>query len=381
MLPYSRQYLDEDDIQAVIDVLRSDWITTGPMLDSFERDFAALVGSKEAVAVSSGTAALHSAMHAIGIKPGDEVIVSPITFAATVNCIVYQGGTPVFADVEEDTLLLNPEKAIKKVSDRTKAIISMDYGGRPCDYDALQKVADQFDLILVADACHSLGARYKKRDVGTLADLTTFSFHPVKHITTGEGGMITTESKAWADRIKKFRNHCIQKDFRQRAEQNTWKYEIHELGFNYRLTDIQCALGRSQLKKLPRWINRRREIARQYDEAFSEISSLKLLTGPSNVIHAYHLYVIRLILDRISCDRSVIYQELRNEGIGVNVHYIPVYLHPYYRKRFGIGPGLCPVAESVYEEILSLPIFPSMSADDVEKVIQTVRNIMGKYSV
>ncbi len=379
MLPYSRQSLDEDDINAVIDVLRSEWITTGPQVDAFEQAFATCTGSREAVALSSGTAALHSAMHAIGIEPGDEVIVSPMTFAATVNSIVYQGGTPVFVDVEENTLLIDPNQVKKKVSPRTKAILSVDYGGQPCNYDALQEIADDCDLILVADACHSLGANYKNRKVGTLADLTVFSFHPVKQITTGEGGMVATENKQWANKIRQFRNHCIETDFHQRAEQKTWIYEIHDLGFNFRITDFQCALGNSQLKKLPDLVARRQVIASQYDAAFSDLPFLNLLTTSPNVSHAYHLYVIRLKLDLLACDRAVIYNALRTEGIGVNVHYIPVHLHPFYRQRFGTGPGLCPVAETVYNEILSLPIFPRMSAADVDHVITSIRNVLGNY--
>ena len=379
MLPYGRQWLDDDDVAAVVEVLRSDWLTTGPKVSKFEQAFADFVGGGEAVAVSNGTAALHVAMYAVGIGPGDEVIVPPMTFAASANCVVFQGGRPVFADVDTDTLLLDPSQVEVKITPHTRAIIAVDYTGQPCDYDALRTIADRHGLVLVDDACHALGGSYKGRTVGTLADLNTFSLHPVKHITTGEGGVITTDDPALARRMRVFRNHGITSDHRQREQQGSWFYEMVDLGYNYRLTDFQCALGMSQLRKLPSWVARRQEIARRYNDAFAGIYTVEPLGIRTDVSHAYHLYVVQLKLEQLQADRATIFSALRAEGIGVNVHYIPVHLHPFYRQRFGTGPGMCPVAEAAYEHILSLPIFPRMSDADVEDVITAVRKVVEAY--
>lgn len=369
-IPYARQLIDEADIEAVIEVLLSDWLTTGPKVEEFEQAFADFVGAKHAVAVSSGTAALHAAMYAANIGAGDEVIVPPMTFVATVNAVVFQGGTPVFSDVEEDTLLLNPRIVEEKITSRTKAIIAVDYAGQPCDYDVLRTIAEKHGLILVADACHALGARYKGRNVGTLADLTIFSFHPVKHITTGEGGMITTDDSMLVERMRRFRNHGINYDHASRSEQGTWYYEMTDLGYNYRITDFQCALGLSQLRKLPLFLERRLEIAQIYDRELASLDSIKPLSASPDVTHSYHLYVIRVQ------ERDSIFAFLRRKGVGVNVHYIPVHLHPFYRQRFGTGEGLCPASEAAYEGILSLPIFPEMSDQEVERVVHELRRLV-----
>ncbi len=378
-IPYGRQWIDEDDIQAVVDVLRSDWITTGPKVAEFEQALADFVGAKETIAVSSGTAALHAAMYAIGIGPGDEVILPPMTFAATANAVVFQGGTPVFADVDPETLLIDPAQVEGKISPCTKAIIAVDYAGQPCDYDALRSIADKHNLFLVADACHSLGAIYKEKNVGTLADLTIFSFHPVKHITTGEGGIIITEDTHLAKKIRNFRNHGIEEDHNQRVLNDTWHYEIQDIGYNYRITDFQCALGISQLKKLPKWIARRQAIAKTYDYSFSEHPIIQPLHLKSFVLHSYHLYVVCLNLGKLKVDRGVVFKALRKMGIGVNVHYIPVYLHPFYRSTFSIDPGLCPIAERIYQRILSLPIFPHMSEKECQMVIESINKVSKKY--
>ena len=370
MIPYGRQTIDDEDIKAVIEVLRSDWLTTGPKVAEFEEALARYVGAKYAVAVSSGTAALHCAMYALGIGPGHEVIVPTMTFAASANCVVYQGGIPVFVDVAPDTLLIDPQDVERKITPQTKAIIAVDYAGQPCDYDALKEIADRHHVSLVADACHSLGATYRGRSVGSLADLSVFSFHPVKHITTGEGGMITTDNEEYAKRLRIFRNHGITSDHRQREAQGSWFYEMVDLGYNYRITDFQCALGMSQLQKLPRWLERRQEIARQYDEAFAEIKGINPLAVKVDVRHAYHLYVVRINQDETGMGRGEFFQALRSRGIGVNVHYIPVHLHPFYQNRFGTGRGLCPVAESAYEQILSLPIYPAMTDEEIKIVVQ-----------
>jgi len=379
LLPYGHQWLDEADFAAVMEVLRSDWLTTGPKVEEFERVFAQTVGVREAVAVSSGTAALHAAMFALGIGPGDEVIVPAMTFAASANCVVYQGGTPVFADVDPETLLLDAAQVEVRVTPRTRAVIAVDYAGQACDYDALRDIAHRHKLALVADACHALGGSYKGRPVGYLADLSTFSFHPVKHITTGEGGMITTDDPELARRMRTFRNHGITTDSRQREEQGSWFYEMVELGYNYRMTDFQCALGLSQLSKLPAWIARRREVARAYDRAFAGLPEVRPLRVRPEVGHAYHLYMVQLQLERLKVDRARIFSALRAEGIGVNVHYIPVHLHPFYRRRFGTGPGLCPVAEAAYGQLLSLPMFPHMNDHDVDDVVQSVYRVSEEY--
>lgn len=376
MIPYGKQYIDEEDIKAVDAILRSDWLTTGPTVDQFEKSFADFVGARYAVAVNSGTAALHAAMFALGIGPGDEVIVPAMTFAATANCVVFQGGTPVFADVDPTTLLIDPASIESRLSPNTKAIIAVDYAGQPCDYWDLEDLATRHDLILVADACHSLGGRYKDKSVGTLAALNTFSFHPVKHVTTGEGGMITAADKSLADRMRLFRNHGISMDHRQRGDMGSWFYEITDLGYNYRITDFQCALGIRQLMKLPKSIERRREIAQRYDESFQDLPRVKPLSVDTAAFHAYHLYVVRLDLEGTNLDRSIVFKHLREAGIGVNVHYIPVHLHPFYQKRFETYPGLCPVAEQVYEEIISLPMYPTLSDAEQEYVIRSLTEFL-----
>jgi len=372
-LPYGRHLVDSADIAALVEVLQSDWLTTGPRVVEFESAVAAFVGARHGVAVSSGTAALHAAMHALGVGPGDEVIVPAITFVATANAVVFQGGTPVFADVDADTLLVDPADIKRKITAKTKAIVAVDYAGQPCDYDALRGIADQYGLALVADACHALGGIYKGRMVGSLADLTVFSFHPVKHITTGEGGMVVTDDQEVAERMRRFRNHGIATDHRQREAKGTWDYEMVELGFNYRLSDLQCALGRSQLDKLPGWLARRRQLAALYDEVLKGIDGVASLAVRANVHHAYHLYVVRLTANH---DRGEIFAAMRRQAIGVNVHYLPVYLHPYYRQRLGTGPGLCPRAEAAYERILSLPMYPGVKATDVERVTAILRQAM-----
>ncbi len=372
MIPYGRQFIDQDDIEAVLNVLKSDWLTTGPKVDEFEEKVCEFVGARYAVAVSSGTAALHCAMFAIGIKPGDEVIIPPMTFAATANCVVFQGGKPVIVDVAQDTLLIDPVCIKEIMSPKTRAIIAVDYTGHPCDYDTITDISKSNKIPLVADACHSLGAKYKGKLVGSLADLSVLSFHPVKHITTAEGGMILTDNKEYYERMRLFRNHGIKTDHRQREKQGSWIYEMTELGYNYRITDIQCALGITQLHKLPEFLSKRRAIAKKYDKAFAEIESIQPLFVQNYVQHAYHLYVVRLKKGKSEKDRSQIFREMREKGVGVNVHYIPVHLHPYYRRKFNTVEGLCPVSETAYEEIISLPMHPNLSDDETNRVIDTL---------
>jgi len=366
VIPYGRQSVDEDDVQAVVDVLRGPWLTTGPNVERFEREIAAAAGTKHAVAVSSGTAALHCAMHALGVGPGDEVIVPAITFVATANSAVFEGATPVFADVEADTLTVDPRSVEARVTARTKAIVGVDYAGQPCDWDALRKVATKHGLRLVADGCHALGADYKGSPVGSLAAMTTFSFHPVKHVTTGEGGAITTNDDDLARKLRLFRAHGIASDHRTREQKGTFLYEMQELGFNYRICDIQCALGASQMKKLGGWVERRRAIAARYRERLAAIPGLEVLRDRDEAKNAYHLFVVKV---PEGADRAAVHRRLREHGIAANVHYMPVHLHPFYRERFGTAEGLCPVAEREWQRILSIPMYPAMSDEDVETVI------------
>lgn len=373
MLPYGRQEIDEADIRAVVEVLRSDWLTTGPKVAEFEDVFAEWVGAENAVAVSSGTAALHACTAALRIGPGDEVIVPSMTFAASANCVVYMGGTPIFADVDPGTLLIDAQSVAERMTSRTRAIIAVDYAGQPCDYDALWDVAPGMPIL--ADACHAPGATYRGRSVGTLAELNSFSTHPVKHFTTGEGGLITTDDPELAQRMRIFRNHGITTDHRQRADEGSWFYEMVTLGYNYRLTDIQCALGLSQLSKLRDWVRRRREIASLYEQGFREMPGVRPLSVRPEVEHAYHIFVVRVEEDRFGLDRQAAFTALRERGIGVNVHYTPVHLHPFYRHHFNTEVGLCPFAEQAYDEILSLPIFPGMTDEDVQDVILAFERI------
>jgi perosamine synthetase len=379
LLPYGRQSLDEKDIQAVVEVLRSDWLTTGPKVGEFEERFSEWVGAKHAVSVSSGTAALHAAAFAAGLGPGDEAITTPMTFCATANCLLYQGAKPVFADVSADTLNLDPAEVGKRVSPRTKAIIAVDYAGHPADLDALRSLAEQSGLLLIEDACHALGANDRGKRVGGIADMTVFSFHPVKHLTTGEGGMVTTNDAALAETMRRFRNHGISSEARQRQESGQWFYEMVLLGFNYRLTDVACALGISQLNKLEPNLARRREIAAQYTKAFRNLPAIEVPAVRDGVDPAWHLYPIRLKRESLSVGRAEVFRALRAENIGVNVHYIPVHKHPYYRDRFAYQGGEYPVAEDAYERLISLPMFHSMADRDVEDVITAVNKVSEAY--
>ena len=376
MIPYGRHQIDQSDIDAVVSVLKSDWLTTGPKISEFEGAIAQYSGANYAIAVSSGTSALHCAAYAVGIKPGDEVIVPAITFAATANGAIALGAKPIIVDVEPDTLLIDTACVEKHITPRTKAIVSVDYAGQPCDYQALRDLADKHNLYLISDSCHALGAVYGNRTIGKIADATVFSFHPVKHITTGEGGAIVTDDDVLAKRMRRFRNHGIDVDHHHRNNAGTWFYEVVGLGFNYRITDFQCALGLSQLKKIEKWIGRRREIARKYDRAFQSIDAIRPLTVRNNVRHVYHLYVVQVKAREDLQNRAELFTALREKGVGVNVHYIPLNLHPFYRHHFSTHKGQCPVAETAYKNILSLPIFPAMSDADVDLVIQSISKMV-----
>jgi len=376
MLPYGHQSIDEEDIKCVDDALRSDWITQGPKIDEFEERVAVYCGTKYAVAVANGTAALHAACSVAGISAGDEAITTPITFAATANAVVYCGGRPIFADVREDTINIDASEIEKRLTPRTKVILPVDFAGHPADLNEIMAIARARKLIVIEDACHALGAEYRGRKTGSLADMTVFSFHPVKHITTGEGGMVLTNSDEYYQNLKTLRQHGIVRGTRTGQP---WYYEISHPGYNYRLTDFQCALGINQLKKLDRFVARRREIAGMYNHAFIGMKEMKTPTEEKYVKAAYHIYVIQLQTAKLKADRREVFEALRAENIGVNVHYVPVHLHPFYQKEFGYRQGDYPAAESYYEKAITLPLFPCMSNDDIDCVVSAVKKILRYY--
>ncbi len=376
MIPYGKQTISDEDIQVVTEVLKSDFLTTGPMVERFERSLCGFLGVKHAIAIANGTAALHAACHAAGIGPGDEVITTPMTFAATANAVLYCGGTPVFADIDPMTWNINPQSIKGRITSKTKAIIPVHYTGLPCDMDAIMEIAQGHGLGVIEDGAHVLGAEKKGRILGCTGNMMTLSFHPVKHITTGEGGAIVTNDDALADKLRRFRTHGIVRGEAMNGHRDEpWFYEQQGLGYNYRITDFQCALGVSQLKALPFFLRRRREIADRYDKAFCGMTGLTVPGRLDGVESAWHIYVIKLALERISLSRRDAFLKLREQGIGVNVHYIPVYYHPYYRQ-LGYEKGLCPIAEELYDRIITLPLHPSMGDDDVTQVIDAVKRIL-----
>ena len=392
-IPYGRQSIDDADIEAVVKVLKSDYLTTGPAVAAFEKKVADYVGAKYAVAVSNGTAALHVACLAAGIGEGDEVITTPITFAASANCVLYCGGTPVFADIDPDTYNISPEELEKKITSRTKAIIPVHYTGQPCDMDAILEIAHKHNLLVVEDGAHALGAAYKGKKIGSIADMTCFSFHPVKPVTTGEGGMIVTDNEELYRRLVLYRSHGITRDkdmmqqYEEQLQQSSdpalqeaadmlrgvvidpggWYYQQLELGYNYRITDISCALGASQMDKLDHFLERRRQIAKKYDEAFADIPQIKIPWQQEGCQSGWHLYMIQT-MER---SRREVFEGLRQAGIGVNVHYIPVYRHPYYQRN-GYAGVHCLNAEAFYERAISLPIFPGLTGQQQDYVIEHV---------
>lgn len=366
-IPYGRQSINEEDIQAVEEVLRSDFLTTGPKIEEFEQRVCDYTGAKYAVAIANGTAALHAACFAAGIGQGDEVITTPITFAASSNCVLYCGGTPVFADIRPDTYNIDPEDIERKITGRTKAIIAVHYTGQPCDMDAIYEIAKKHHLLVIEDAAHALGADYKGKRIGSLSDMTTFSFHPVKHITTGEGGMILTNDKHLYDRLKLFRSHGITRDTDLMTKnEGAWYYQQLELGYNYRITDIQCALGISQLKRLDSFVKRRRELVKRYQAAFADTEDVICPMQQEGCNSSWHLYVIQVK------NRKEKFDQLRSAGIGVNVHYIPVYKHPYYQEH-GYQNVCCPNAEKLYEHIISLPLYADLTDEQQDYVIEQVK--------
>ncbi|OPY58792.1 MAG: UDP-4-amino-4,6-dideoxy-N-acetyl-beta-L-altrosamine transaminase [Pelotomaculum sp. PtaU1.Bin035] len=373
-LPYGKQTLGEDDIQAVLEVLRSDWLTTGPKVKEFEESLAQRTGARYAVVLNSGTAALHAAYFAAGVEPGDEVITSPITFAATANTALFLEAKPVFADVRRDTVNIDPEELERHITPRTKVLAPVDFAGHPADLNDVMDIARRNNLVVVEDAAHSLGATYHGRSIGSLADLTTFSFHPVKHITTGEGGAVVTNNKDYYEKLLAFRSHGIIREKEKLIEYHgSWYHEMHYLGYNYRITDIQCALGISQLKKLDSFLEKRQALVDFYNRELSGLEKIELPVTLGGASPAWHLYVIRLKGDRPQ--RRELYEALHQAGIGVQVHYLPVYWHPHYQE-LGYKKGLCPIAEDYYWRALSLPLFPAMSKDDANRVVSEIKRIL-----
>ncbi len=379
MLTYGKQSIDDEDINKVIEVLKGDYLTTGPYIKEFENKVAQYVGAKYAVAVCNGTAALHMACFAAGIGEGDEVIVAPMTFVASANCVLYCGGTPVFVDIDPKTYNLDPTQIEKHITDKTKAIIPVDFTGQSVDIDAIRKIADKHGLLIIEDGAHSLGSEYKGNKVGTIADMTEFSFHPVKPITTGEGGIIVTNNEELYNRMMLFRTHGITRDTNMMNNNDgPWYYEQIDLGYNYRITDIQCALGSSQMKKIDKFLTKRREIVAIYNEQFKKIEEVMTPYEAEFSNSGWHIYVIKLDLDKLTCTRKEVFEALKAENIGVNVHYYPVYMHPYYQK-LGYKKGLCPNSEKLYDSMITLPIYPSMNNNDVNDVIEAVTKVVTYY--
>jgi perosamine synthetase len=377
LLPYAHQQISDDDIAHVVDVLRSDWLTTGPQIPALEEALVAVTGARHAVAFSSGTAALHGAAVAAGLGPGDEAITTPMTFAATANAVLYAGAEPRFADVQPGSLLIDPERVAEAITERTGAILAVDYCGQPADYERLRTIANAAPggpLTIIADAAHSLGATRDGLRVGTLADMTVLSLHPAKIITTGEGGAVLTDDTDRAQRLRRFRNHGIGTELAARKD---WTYAMVELGYNYRLTDIGAALGIAQLSRIDTFLATRRRLAVRYLERLTGHAYVDLPTVDPAANPAWHFMFVQLRLDQLSVDRGAVYRALRAEGIGVNVHYIPVHQHPYYRGRY---PGLSfPVADAAYERLLTLPLHAGMTDADVDDVVAALDKVTSAY--
>jgi len=380
-LYYGRQWIDEDDIRAVAEVLRSDFITCGPKVDEFEQELANYTTARYAVAVSNGTAALHCACMAAGVGPGDEVITTPLTFAASANCALYCGARPVFADIGPDTYNIDPESIRAHITPKTKAVVAVDFTGQAVKHKEIRALCDEFHLVFIEDAAHAIATRYNGQPVGSLADMTCFSFHPVKTITGGEGGAITTNSEEYYKKLMLARTHGITHDegeMEGAPHEGPWYYEQVMLGYNYRLTDFQAALITSQMKKLDRFAARRKEIVRIYDEAFSKLPEIIVQKEIPESDTCRHLYIIRLALDRLTCTRREFFDAMSAENVQCQIHYVPVYWFPYY-QQLGYQKGLCPNAEEVYKGIMSIPLYPKMTDQDVKDVIHAVKRTTAFY--
>lgn len=377
---YGHQWIDEDDIRAVDEVLRGNYITCGPNVDKLEKQLAERVNAKYAVVVSNGTAALHCACMAIGIKPGDEVITTPMTFAASANCVRYCGGTVVFADIDLETYNISPDEIRKKISEKTRAIVAVDFTGQAVQLDEIRKICDECGIYLIEDAAHAIGTSYKGKPVGSIADITCFSFHPVKTITSGEGGAITTNNDELYRKLALYHAHGITHDeeWLENPSEGHWYYEMLELGYNYRMTDFQAALLGSQLKKLDSFSKRRKEIVAYYDRELSKIPELVVQKEIPESATTRHLYIIQLVLEKLKCSRREFFDAMCAEHVRPQVHYIPVYWFPYY-KKIGYQKGLCPNAEFLYERMMSIPLYPSMTDEDTKDVIKAIKKVVHYY--
>ena len=377
---YGHQYVDEDDVQAVVEVLRSDYLTCGPKITELEKLLCELTGAKYAVACSSDTAALHIACMAAGVSDGDEVITTPITFLASANCAVYCGGTPVFADIDEETYNIDPEEIRSKITDKTRALVAVDYTGQAVDLDPIMEMCREKGVIVIEDAAHSIGTSYKGKKVGSIADMTTFSFHPVKTVTSGEGGAVLTNDEKLYQKLLLYRSHGMTRDesMMTKESEGGWYYEMVDLGYNYRMTDIQAALLISQLHKLPMFHDRRKALVEKYNAAFEDMEELFVQKELPDCDTTRHLYILRIKPEKLTIDRRQFFDALAAENIMCNVHYIPVYLQPFYRAR-GYEPGLCPKAEKLYSEMISLPLYYAMTDQDADDVIHAVRKIAAYY--
>lgn len=378
-IPYGRQWINEDDIEAVVATLKGDWLTQGPAVQRFEEALAEVCGAKHAVAVGTGTAALHLACLAGSIGSGHEGITTPITFLASASCLTYVGAIPRFADIQPHTWNIDPADVARRVNERTRALIPVHFAGLPCDLHALRELANAHELVLIEDACHALGATYGGRPIGGtgLADMTCLSFHPVKHVTSGEGGAILTDDSVLAQRLRRFRHHGIVKEPHE-LERNDgpWYYELFQPGVNGRLSDIHAALGASQLRRLSSFLQRRREIAAQYRQAFAKVPGVRLQADSAEGGHAYHLFVIHL--DPARYNRRLVFERLRQRGILCQVHYVPVHRQPYFRELPGADPESAPQADAYYAGALSLPMFPALTDEEVRRVIHTCADVLSE---
>lgn len=379
-LYYGHQYLDEKDVQAVVEVLHSDYLTCGPKITELEQKLCELTGAKYAVVCSNDTAALHIACMAAGVSAGDEVITTPITFLASANCALYCGAKPVFADIDEETYNIDPKEIEKALTPKTKAVVAVDYTGQVVDLDAIMETCHKQNVVVIEDAAHSIGTLYKGRPVGSIADMTTFSFHPVKTVTAGEGGAVLTDNEEYYKKLLLYRSHGMTRDQAQMTKESEggWYYQMIDLGYNYRMTDMQAALLISQLEKLPMFSKRRKEIVARYNEAFSQIPELTVQQELEGSNSTRHLYILRIKPEKLNIDRRGFFDALAAENIMCNVHYIPIYLQPYYQEM-GYPKGLCPKAEKLYSEMMSLPLYYAMTDQDVEDVITAVQKIVAYY--
>ncbi len=379
-LPYGTQWIEKEEIDEVVDSLKSDWLTTGPKMNLFEENFKNYIGSNFAVAVNSGTAALHISTSSININPGDEVITTPLTFVASANCVVYRGGTPILADIKRDTYNIDPNEIRKKITSKTKAIIPVHFAGQPCDMDEIIEIAEEKDLFIIEDAAHAIDAEYKGKKIGNISDLTVFSFHPVKNITTAEGGMVTTNDGELYDKLLMFRTHGISKDATKRfGKSGGFYYDMQYLGFRYNMSELHSSLGIHQLKKIESFQKRRRKIIKIYNKEFQDNEEITIPFVKKDIKHSWHLYIIQLNLEYLKVNREHIFKALREENIGVNVHYIPIHYHSYYQNKFGLREGILPNVEWLFPRLLTIPLFPKMNNNDAYDVVNAVKKVLKYY--